>query len=407
MNILIAGNGPAAISAIEEIREIDDESSITLVSKEKERAYSPCYLYHYVSGDITRDKLYIKEDDFYEKNNVNTLFGISIEKVIPERQSVKLSDGNTLPYDRLLIAVGAEPMLPEIPGIHGDGVFFFKSLEDAERIMSIISKIKKAAVIGGGFIGLEIAEAFRKKGISVIVIEKETRILPRMLDEEMAGIVKSYLLKNGIEIITGKVIEEIERKEDGSIKGIRTMDGIKVSADIVIVSAGVRPNMKLVEGTGIRTEKGIIVNERMETSIPGIYAAGDVAEIEIRGIRKLNPIWLNATVGGSIAGANMIGISKKLDTHIPDMNLINLAGFYIFSGGSPVGTGSIKRQDSSGIKKFIFDEDNRVKGIQIIGNEALKGGLYLNLLGRSLKETQEIIREFNYGLLLEPSVKGL
>ncbi len=406
MNIIIAGNGPAAISAVEAIREIDRSSSITLLSREKERAYSPCYLYHYISEDISRDKLYIKEDDFYEKNNVNILFGISLEKVIPDKRSVRLSNGKTLTYDRLLLATGAEAVLPGIPGIQGEGVFFFKSLQDAERIISIIPKIKKAAVIGGGFIGLEIAEALRKKGISVTVIEKEDRLLPRMLDKEMAGIVSSHLLKNGIDIITGKVIKEIERR-DGHLCGLTTRDGITVPTDIVIVSAGVRPNIKPAEDTGIRTARGIIVNEKMETSIPDIYAAGDVAEIEIKGIRKLNPIWLNATVSGSIAGSNMIRISKKLDAHIPDMNMINLFGLYIFSAGSPEGTGSVKREDSAGIKKFIFDEDNRLKGIQIIGNEALKGGLYLNLLGRVLKESQELIGEFNYGLFLEPSMKWL
>lgn len=406
MKIVIAGNGPAAISAIESIRKIDRSPSITLISKEREKAYSPCYLYHYISEDITRDKLYIKEDDFYEKNNVNILFGISLEKVMPDKRSVRLSDGKTLPYDRLLIAVGAEPLLPDIPGIHGEGVFVFKSLEDAERIISVIPKIKKAAVIGGGFIGLEAAEALKKKDISVTVIEKEDRLLPRMLDKEMAEIVKSHLLKNGIDIITGKAIKEVERK-DGHLRGLRTADGITIPADIIIVSAGVRPNIKPAEGTAIRIERGIIVNERMETNLPGIYAAGDVAEIEIKGIRKLNPIWLNATVSGLIAGANMVGITKRLDSHIPDMNLINLFGAYIFSAGSPEGTDSVKEEDISGIKKFILDEDKRVKGIQIIGNEALKGGLYLNLFGRTLKEPKKIIKEFNYGLFLEPSMKLL
>lgn len=403
MNIIIAGNGPAAISAVEAIREIDRVSSITLLSREKERAYSPCHLYHYISGDISRDKLYIKEDDFYEKNNVNILFGISLEKVIPDKRSVKLSDGKTLTYDRLLLATGAEAVLPEIPGIQGEGVFFFKSLQDAERIISVIPKIKKAAVIGGGFIGLEIAEALRKKGISVTVIEKEDRLLPRMLDKEMAGIVSSHLLKNGIDIITGQVIKEIERK-DGHLRGLRTRDGITVPADIVIVSAGVRPNIKPAEDTGIRTDRGIIVNEKMETSIPDIYAAGDVAEIEIKGIRKLNPIWLNATVSGSIAGSNMIGISKKLDSHIPDMNMINIFGLYIFSAGSPLGVRTIKKQDISGVKKIVLDDNDTVKGIQIIGKEGLRGGLYMNLLGRKVRDESVLLQDINYGLIISEAL---
>lgn len=399
MNILIAGNGPAAISAIESIREVDRSSSITLLSKEKEKAYSPCHLYHYISGELPKDKLYIKEDDFYEKNNVDILWGISLEKVYPERKSARLSDGKTLNFDRLLIATGATPLMPEIPGIDGEGVFFFKNLQDAERIIAVISRIKKAAVIGGGFIGLEVAEALIKRGIKVTVIEKQERLLPRMLDREMAGIVKSHLLKKGLEIITGKDIKEIERK-NSTVTALRIEDGITIPADIVIISTGIRPEIKAVENTGIKTDRGIIVNERMETTFPDIYAAGDVAEIEIRGIRKLNPIWLNATVSGSIAGSNIAGLTKRLDAHIPDMNLINLFGLYIFSAGSPEGSVSVKKEDSSGIKKFILDDNNTLRGIQIAGKEALKAGLYLNLLGRTLKEPERLIKEFNYGLVL-------
>ncbi len=388
MKIVIAGNGPAAISAIEAIRASDRTSEIIVLSKEKEQAYSPCFLYHYVSGEITKEKLYIKEEDFYEKNNVHLLAGIYLEKVNPHDKTLLLSDGKKISYDKLLIATGAEPLTPSIDGIEGEGVLTFKTLQDTERILAKIegrggeATVRKAVVIGGGFTGLEIAEALKKRGLYVTVIEKEDRVLPRMLDREMAEIIKDHLTNNEIDILTGTKILKIER-EKGNIKAIRT-DKETIEAEMIIISTGIRPNIGPVSNTEIKTERGIIINERCETNIKDIYAAGDVAELEIKGIKKVNPIWSNATIQGTVAGSNMVGAEKRIPEHLPDMNLINLFGLYIFSAGMPEGPKAIKREELSGIKKFILDEEERIKGIQIIGNASLKGGVYLNLLSHKI-----------------------
>jgi nitrite reductase (NADH) large subunit len=388
MKIVIAGNGPAAISAIEAIRASDRASEIIVLSKEKEQAYSPCFLYHYVSGEITKEKLYIKEEDFYEKNNVHLLAGIYLEKVNPHDKRLLLSDGKKISYDKLLIATGAEPIIPSIDGIEGEGVLPFKTLQDTERILAKIEcrggegTVRKAVVIGGGFTGLEIAEALKKRGLYVTVIEKEDRVLPRMFDREMAEIIKDHLTNNHIDILTGTKVLKIER-EKGNIKAIRTDRGT-IDTEIIIISAGIRPNIGPVSNTDIKTERGIIINERCETNIKDIYAAGDVAELEIKGIKKINPIWSNATIQGTVAGSNMVGVEKRIPEHLPDMNLINLFGLYIFSAGMPEGPKAIKREDLSGIKKFILDEEERIKGIQIIGKASLKGGLYLTLLSHKI-----------------------
>jgi len=388
MKIVIAGNGPAAISAIEAIRASDRASEIIVLSKEKEQAYSPCFLYYYVSGEITKEKLYIKEEDFYEKNNVHLLAGIYLEKVNPHDKRLFLSDGKKISYDKLLIATGAEPIIPSIDGIEGEGVLPFKTLQDTERILAKIEgrggegTVRKAVVIGGGFTGLEIAEALKKRGLYVTVIEKEDRVLPRMFDREMAEIIKDHLTNNRIDILTGTKVLKIER-EKGNIKAIRTDRGT-IDTEIIIISAGIRPNIGPVSNTDIKTERGIIINERCETNIKDIYAAGDVAELEIKGIKKINPIWSNATIQGTVAGSNMVGVEKRIPEHLPDMNLINLFGLYIFSAGMPEGPKAIKREDLSGIKKFILDEEERIKGIQIIGKASLKGGLYLTLLSHKI-----------------------
>ncbi len=399
MRIVIAGNGPSAISAIEAIREADRASEIIVISKENLPAYTPCFLYHYISGEITKDKLLIREEDFYSKNDVNLISGVHVKKVLPEKRTVLLSDERGIEFDRLLIATGSEPLKPAIPGIEGGDILFFKTLQDAERIISIMGRIKKGVVIGGGFIGLEIAEALRKKGLLVTVVEREKRILPRMLDEEMAGIVKDHLSRNGIDILIDKRVIAIERK-DGRITGIKT-ETEEIPCDLVIVATGVRPNISAVEGSGIKTDRGIVVNEKMETNIPGIYAAGDVAELEIKGIRKVNPILSNAILQGRIAGSNIAGISKRMDSHLPDMNLINLFGLYIFSAGTSEGERVIKREDPSGIKKLILNEDNQLRGIQIIGPASLKGGVYLSILGKKVKDPLLLLNRPYYGMTME------
>lgn len=143
MKILIIGNGPAAISAMEAIRTREKNCEIIVVSKEKEPAYTPCFLYKYVSGEIGKERLYMRAEDFYDKNKIKIIFGVAVTEIIPDDKKVRLSDGNEILYDSLLIAAGANPVIPKIPGIEGDGVLSFKTTADADRILSIAKNQKK------------------------------------------------------------------------------------------------------------------------------------------------------------------------------------------------------------------------------------------------------------------------
>ncbi len=381
MRLVIAGNGPAALSAVESIRKINQSAEIILLTPEREKAYSPCFLYRYVSGELSKDKLYIQEEDFYEKKRVKVLYGVALKGIKPSEKQVKLSNGESLPYDKLLLAIGASPFLPKVEGLEGEEVFFFKTLEDAEKLKEASTKIREAVVIGGGFIGLEAAEALTKRGLTVRVIEKEETLLPRSLSGDLAERLKDYLEKKGVHIFTGQAVRRIKRVR-GKIKAVELSDGTEIPAQVVVVSIGVTPNTGPVEGAGIKIDRGIVVNEKMETSIPDIYAAGDVAEQELKGQRRLNPIWINATLGGAVAGANMVGQERKLDYFVPSVNLINLFGLYIFSAGSPEGKDFITWERGSSRGKVVLDQNGKIVGLQIIGPESLRGSLYLNLLER-------------------------
>lgn len=404
MNILIIGNGPAAISAIEAIRGRDRDSEITVVSKEKVPAYTPCFLHRYLSGEVNQERLYIKTGDFYDEERINTILGAEVTGVLTDERKVRLSDRRELRFDRLLIAAGSTPLIPRIPGIECDGVFTFKTLSDVEMIKFYMVRrplIQRAVIMGAGFIGLEVAEALHRHGLLVMVLEREDRILPRVLDDEIAAIVRRHIEGKGVEIITGVEVISIEKDRDKRVKAILLNNGNIISCNLLVMAVGVRPNLDILVGSRINTDRGIIVDERMQTNIPGVYAAGDIAELEIGGIRRLNPIHMNATKGGCIAGCNMAGLSKAFDAHLEDMNVITLFGLSVLSIGTPRGERIIGMHDSKGLTKIYTDEIGRIKGVQIVG-DVTRGGVYLSLMRRGIP-IKECPSFLGYGFSLNPA----
>ena len=398
MGIVIIGNGIVAISAVEAIRQLNRDCEITIVSKEREPAYTPCFLYRYVTGEIGKKRLYIRGDDFYDANRIKIISGAAVAEVIPDDSRVRLSNGTGLGYNRLLIAAGSNPVIPKIQGIDGDGVFTFKTISDADRILSKIKKYREVVVIGAGFIGLEIAEALCIKGCRVTVVEREDRILPRMLDSEMAEIVQRHIEKNGIKILTTKEVVLVKRGFGNKVKGVMLNDGKTIPCDMVIASVGVKPNLEMLKNGSIKTNQGILVDDRMRTNISNIYAAGDIAEIEIGGIRKVNPIHINAVKSGWIAGCNMADNERYFDAHLEDMNVVTFFGLPVLSIGVQKGEKVFKRDTPKGMIKVYTGGDGLLRGAQLIG-DVLKGGIYLSLMRRGVP-LSEIHPPINYGSTL-------
>lgn len=226
--------------------------------------------------------------------------------------------------------------------------------------MKATEGIRGVVVIGAGFIGLEIAEALCRRGLGVTVIEREERVLPRMLDDEMASILKAHLERNGLRIVTSKGIASINRNRKGEIEGVILEDGSSIACGIVVVATGVRPNIGIIKDAQIRTDYGIVVDDPMRTSIPDVYAAGDISEIEINGIRKVNPIHINAVRSGEVAGYNMAGMERRMDSHIEDMNVVTLFGLSVLSIGSKTGERVIKNERSDSIVKVFTMENGSI-----------------------------------------------
>jgi len=399
MRVVMVGNGPAAIRAIEAIHEMGDTCEITVLSPEPEQAYTPCFLSKYVAGSIGMPELVIRPADFYERHGVDFRGGAEVRTVAAEEHAVILTDGSRVAYDRLLLACGALPVIPRTTDLSGQGIAVFRTLADARSIVEQIPGVRHAIVLGSGFVAAEIAEALTEAGVRTSMVARKTRILRRIFDGEVADMVEAHMAANGVEFLKEREFTGIERDEQGRLSAIIFDGGEKVSCDFMVLAVGMRPNLDLVRGTSIASDYGILVDAGMRTSETDVYAAGDVAEVEINGVRKTNLIHPNAVATGAIAGYNMVGADKAMPSHISDMNVLNVFGRSFLSTGSLEGVRTMAtRTDSGGLTELFIGEDETIVGAQLVGDVS-RGGLYASLIMRRtpVDEVPELLSEhFNY-----------
>ncbi len=376
MHVVIIGTGGAGISAIQTIRSVDDKCKITAISKEKERPYSPCSLPHYIGGDIEKKNIYRVEKDFFNRNKVKTFQGKQVTKIIPKRRTV-LADEEKIGYDKLLIAAGSVPLKPPIPGIDTKGVFTLGNMADANRILEWTGKgAKNVVVLGAGFIGVECAVALRKLGLKVSVFEMLDWVLPKMLDEDVSLEVQEILEKEGIEFHLGQQVSEIVG--NGSVGGV-VAGKKRYGCDMVVLGIGVRPNTGFLKGSGIKVNHGIVVDDRMRTSVKNIYAAGDIVEADdrLRGEKRVNAIWPNAIQQGRIAGYNIAGVEKEYDG-VESLNILDVYGVPVLSMG--MSSFELKKfqvekaKTNRSFKKLLL-KDGRIAGVQMVGSIRNSGHL--------------------------------
>lgn len=344
MRIIIIGNSAAGLSALEAFRKIDQMSSVTVISKETGRPYSRVLLPYFLRGRIPYSNLYIRDEDYYEDYNAECIQG-KVVKVDPKRQLVILENGRALGYDMLLIATGSSPISLPIPGLKGEGIYNLWSLDDAEALKPYFDKGGRVAVIGSGFVSLQAAWAALYRGLSVCVVEIMPRILPRVVDDHCAQILTNKMRELGVDVRTGTITEKVERAENGSFI-LHLRGGETIGADFIIVGAGVRPNIDFLSDTGIEVDQGILVNNQMETNIPGIYAAGDVAQVPsvLEEKRVIHALWPTAVKSGRIAGINMAGekaiYGGSLNMNVTQMFDITVASMGNFMEGDGLETWS-------------------------------------------------------------------
>lgn len=365
---VILGNGAAGISAAKEIRKRDKTGSIVMVSEEDCSTYNRPMLTKALMANINARQIAVEDEQWYEENQIYQLLGRRVENIDTEKKEVLLSDQTRLQYTRLIYALGSESFIPPIPGSEKEEVIAIRRVADTQKIASMLEYVTEVVVIGGGVLGLEAAWELKKAGCKVTVLELAPQLMGRQLDDEAGEMLKNISENLGIQIHTGVSIHSIEGEEQ--VTGVKLEDGTIYPAQLVIVSCGVRANVELAVKAGIQVERSVVVNEHMETNIPGIYAAGDCAQY--RGMNY--GIWPQALEEGKVAGACAAGdkeVSYVPETPSLSFHGMNTALFSIGDNGKNPDliykTLEIKDWGKKQYEKYYF-LNNRLSGIILLGN---------------------------------------
>jgi 3-phenylpropionate/trans-cinnamate dioxygenase ferredoxin reductase subunit len=304
---VIVGASLAGAKAAEELRERGFDGRLVLVGSEPERPYErPPLSKDYLRGESERDKAFVHEDGFYEQHRIELLTGTAATAIDPSGR-VALDGGRELRFDRLLLAVGAEPRRLRVPGAELDGVHYLRTLADCEALRARLQAGGHVVVIGAGWIGCEVAASARQRGLEVTLLEPERLPLARILGPEIGEFYRDVHAQHGVQLCLGEGVEEL--LGDGTLRGARTSAGRTLECDLAVVGVGVAPRVELAQAAGLEVEDGVLVDERLQSSAPGVFAAGDVANawhpFYQRRVRVEH--WANALNQGPAAARAMLG----------------------------------------------------------------------------------------------------
>lgn len=392
MRYLIVGNGPAGTTAAEHIRANDPRGEITVITEERLPFYSRIRLVDYLAGEAAEEELVLKAPRWYEENGIALSLGTRAASLDTARKALSTSSGEPYAYDKLLLATGGRSFVPPIEGAGKKGVFTLKTIEDARALREYSRDAEDVAIIGGGVLGLEIGNALLKAGKRVSVVEFFPRLLPRQVDEEGSRILCSGLEEMGFAFHLGARTREIAGGERA--EAVVLDDGRRIGAGMVVISAGIRPDASLAEAAGIECgSKGIAVGDRMETSAPGVFAAGDSAEH--RGVSY--GIWPAAQEQGRVAGINMSGGEARFEGMTPS-NVLRVAGMEVASAGDIDPGGAypflVKKDEGRHIYLKLVHNDGSLRGCIVVGTRKHRGEIIRAVSeGRPPEEVGGILEE--------------
>ncbi len=341
LQYVIIGTGVAGIAAAEVIRRTDTISPIILVGDEPQGYYSRPGLAYVLTGEIPERQLFPVSKDRFQALKFRFVHN-QVAQIDTDAQRLEMKDGSTLAYDRLLIATGAGAVRATVPGNDLEGVVKLDSLADVRHILKLIRRTRKAVIIGGGITSLELVEGLLKRGVKPLYFLRGDRYWENVLDTTESRIVENTLKDEGVELHFRTELAEILGK-NGKVVGVRTVDGRTLPCEMVAVAIGVRPRLELAKTAGLKVDRGILVDEFLQTSRPHIYAAGDVAQVfdPATGKSLLNSLWAPARDTGRAAGLSLAGSTSPYRKEQP-FNVTRLAGLTTTLIG-PIGSGGADR----------------------------------------------------------------
>lgn len=311
--LVVIGANSAGLTAATEARKRDRDVEIIMITDEAYLPYSRCGLPYVLSGEVPSfEGLLLFPPSFFGTLRIDLRLETEVKHVDSDRKSLEIEDvdgeSGSLDYDSLILATGAAPLVPQVPGIDKKGVFQLRTLEDGEALQDVLGKVSSAVVVGAGYLGLELAHALVKRGIETMIVERSSGILPKMFDTDMARIVQNRIEAHNVKVMVRSSVDEI--LGDGRVSGV-AVGKKEIDTDIVLFAVGVVPRVNLASEMGIRlgARGGIEVNPRMETSIPDVYAAGDCVESQdmVTGRSTISPLGTTAARQGKVAGINAVG----------------------------------------------------------------------------------------------------
>jgi len=375
--LVIIGNGMAAAKLVEQLStRALGRYAIAVIGEEPQLAYNRVLLSSVLANDIAQSDVELKPKTWWRDRGVTLLYGHTAIAIDHTIQRVKLQSGATIPYAKLVLATGSRPIVLPIPGRELRGVTTFRDMKDVQTLKQAGNRASNAVVIGGGLLGLEAAYGLAKAGAKVTVIHLMDRLMERQLDAEAASMLKAQVEAKGIEVILKA--ETARFVGDRHVTRIELKDGRSIAADIVVMAAGIAPNVALARTAGVSVNRGILVNERMQTDVAGIYAIGECAEYDGRCVGLVEPAYEQAAV----LADNLSGGSATYAGSIPATNL-KVTGVNVFSAGDFLGAPGTEqiylRDRELGIYKKLVIANDRLVGAVLVGDTA-DGLWYLELI---------------------------
>jgi phenylglyoxylate dehydrogenase epsilon subunit len=382
---IIVGSSHAALEAAAAIRLIDGEGTLTVLTRDSCLPYSPTILPYVVSGRSQPDNVVLRDAGYFRDNAIDFMPNAAVVALDCAHNSLRLAAGETWTFDRLLLATGAAPALPPVPGLSEVSYQVLRSMQDAVALRDAMQRAKSAIVLGAGLIGMHAAENMAKAGIAVCVVEMQPHALSGYFEPRASAIIERTFARNGIRMMMERTLARVERQGEGCRATLN--DGTTLAADLLLVCTGVKPNIDFLAGSGIETDIGILVDDRMRTSAPNVWAAGDAAQARgFWGGKVVNGILPNAVEQGRIAGLDMADDAEV--SPFPGAVPLNTYSFFgqqaISVGRGRAGDGLVVEEsgdDATGVYRRIVLEDGRLVGIATI-NDFIDAGIMWQLIVR-------------------------
>ncbi|MDP8921560.1 MAG: FAD-dependent oxidoreductase [Chloroflexota bacterium] len=384
---VIIGNGAAGTTCAETLRKNDPNCVITLIGDERWPLYNRVALPPYIKGKTPRQKVFLRTVEQHAQRGITLLLETRATRIDPDGRTVTLHDGRELPYDALLIATGGRPNPVKAPGAEGaKNLFNFQYFDDAEQILDAIHRSQRAAVTGGSYIAYELAEGMREQGLEVFWLIRGPYFLRRVLDPEGGALVDDIARDHGVHMLYGETVKEVLR-DNGTLKGVVTGGGQTLDVQMLGAGLGMTMNLEVVEGTGIKTGEGIVTNEYLETNVPGIFAAGDIAQFYDVAIGRSNMLgtWGNAIGHGKTAALNMLG-KQTVYEDIPMYSSTLFDSYIRVIGLTPEGGAELESYEHLDARnrsyQRLFFSEGRLVGAVLIGDMRFRQRIFACIKSR-------------------------